>query len=69
MNKITNKHIKRLNVLTKLPPRFDKERKNGKVYKLRKSLYGLKQSPRASFDQFNKALCQHRYKQPHADHT
>ena len=30
-----------------LPPGFDKERKEGKVYKLKKSLYRLKQSPQA----------------------
>ena len=30
-----------------LPPGFDKERKEGKVYKLKKSLYKLKQSPQA----------------------
>ena len=34
-------------VFMDLPPGFDKERKEGKVYKLKKSLYKLKQSPQA----------------------
>ena len=34
-------------VYMELPPKLDKGWKEGKVYKLRKSLFGLKQSPRA----------------------
>ena len=52
-----------------LPPGFDQESKIGKVCKLRKSLYGLKQSPRAWFGLFTKALHQQNYSQAHSDHT
>ena len=45
-----------------LPPGFDSEWKNGKVYRLKKLLYGLKQSPRACFDRFTRAIQQHGYK-------
>ena len=45
-----------------LPPGFDSERKNGKVYRLKKLLYGLKQSLRAWFDRFTRAIQQHGYK-------
>src|SRR4051812_29879348 len=37
--------------------------------KLKKSLCGLKQSPRASFDKFHRAVCNQGYKQCNADHT
>ncbi|RVW98396.1 Retrovirus-related Pol polyprotein from transposon RE1 [Vitis vinifera] len=39
------------------------------VCKLQKSLYGLKQSPRAWFDRFTKAVLKLGYKQGQADHT
>ena len=35
------------------PPRFVAQGEIGKVCRLRKSLYGLKQSPRAWFDKFS----------------
>ena len=38
------------------PPWFVAQREIGKVYRLRKSLYGLKQSPRAWFSKFNQAI-------------
>jgi hypothetical protein len=41
----------------------------GKVCRLKKSLYGLKQSPRAWFDRFRRALCSMGYKQCNGDHT
>ena len=51
-----------------LPPGFNSEG-NGKVCRLKKSLYGLKQSPRAWFGRFTRAVRQHGYKQTQADHT
>lgn len=56
-------------VYMELPPGFDGEKKNGKVCRLRKSLYGLKQSPRAWFDRFAKAIRRQEYQQAQADHT
>ena len=41
----------------------------GKVCKLHKSLYGLKQSPRAWFERFTRAMKGFGYKQCLADHT
>ena len=51
-----------------LPPGFEKGKSN-KVCKLKKSLYGLKQSPRAWFDRFSKVLKSEGYKQGLSDHT
>lgn len=42
---------------------------NNKVYKLKKSLYGLKRSPCAWFERFSKVLKKSRYKQSQVDHT
>lgn len=42
----------------KLPPGFDEVRIHGKVCKLKKSLYGLKQSPRVWLGRFMKSICQ-----------
>ncbi|KAM5555122.1 hypothetical protein ABKV19_023158, partial [Rosa sericea] len=41
----------------------------GKVCKLKKSLYGLKQSPRAWFGRFSKSMRAFGYKQSNSDHT
>ena len=43
-------------VYMKQPPRFVAQGEIGKVYRLRKSLYGLKQSPRAWFGKFSQAI-------------
>ena len=51
-----------------LPPGFEKGRVD-QVCKLKKSLYGLKQSPRAWFDRFSKVLKSEGYKQGLSDHT
>ena len=50
-----------------LPLGFDAD--HGKVCKMRKSLYGLKQSPRAWFGRFMKAVQQHGFIQAQVDHT
>lgn len=52
-----------------LPPGFDIDKYDGKVCKLKKSLYGLKQSPRAWFGRFSKAVCKQGYTQAQTDHT
>ena len=52
-----------------IPPSFETEHSRGKVWKLQKSLYGLKQSPPAWFDRFTKVLKFDGYMQSQADHT
>ena len=42
---------------------FDEIKMNGKVCKLKKSFYELKQSPRAWFGRFTKVIHHQRYKQ------
>jgi len=51
------------------PPGFANSQTVGKVCKLKKSLYGLKQSPRAWFDRFRRAVCGMGYTQCNGDHT
>ena len=55
-------------VYINLPLIFDKESKDGKVCKLRKSLYGLKQSPHAWFNRFAKSLHYQGYTQANSDY-
>ena len=43
-------------VFTEIPPRFDNDSVAGKVCRLKKSLYGLKQSQRAWFERFTRAV-------------
>jgi len=52
-----------------LPPGFEKSLGTNKVCRLKKSLYGLKQSPRAWFERFGKAVKSYGYIQSQADHT
>ena len=55
-------------VYMRMPPGFPGT--NGKqVCKLKKSLYGLKQSPRAWFEKFTRVLKRQGYKQGQSDHT
>ena len=53
----------------KIPPGFANEHIFEKVCRLKKSLYGLKQSPRAWFDRFRRAVCDMGYSQCNGDHT
>ena len=56
-------------VFMSLPAGFEERLGVDKVCRLRKSLYGLKQSPRAWFECFGKAVIHHEYCQSQADHT
>ncbi|KAE8723356.1 MORC family CW-type zinc finger protein 3 isoform 2 [Hibiscus syriacus] len=56
-------------VFMEVPPGFDELKKDGRVCKLKKSIYGLKQSPRAWFERFTRAVKQHGYTQAQSDHT
>jgi transposase InsO family protein len=56
-------------VYMEIPPGFATLQTKGKVLRLKKSLYGLKQSPRAWFDRFRRAMCAMGYKQCNGDHT
>ena len=50
-------------------PGFEESFGVGKVCKLKKSLYGLKQSPRAWFEHFGKVIKHYGYTQSQADQT
>ena len=52
-----------------LPPGFEEKLGSNKVCKLKKSLYGLKQSPRAWFERFGKAVKNCGYCHSQANHT
>lgn len=56
-------------VFMKAPPGFEEMTNGGKVCKLKKSLYGLKQSPRAWFERFTRAVKEQGYTQAQSDHT
>ncbi|KAI3421371.1 uncharacterized protein J3R85_012404 [Psidium guajava] len=56
-------------VFMNLPPGFEERFEARKVCKLKKSLYGLKQSPRAWFERFGKVIKRYGYTQGQADHT
>jgi len=57
-------------VFMDLPPGVQcKSETRSKVCHLKKSLYGLKQSPRAWFGRFSSAMIAFNYKQSNADHT
>nr|GEV39216.1 putative ribonuclease H-like domain-containing protein [Tanacetum cinerariifolium] len=51
------------------PPGFSENFKPGEVCRLKKSLYGLKQSPRAWFGRFTMAMKKYGFKQSNSDHT
>ena len=52
-----------------VPPGFSEDFEGGKVCKLKKTLYGLKQSPRAWFGRFTEVMKKYGYKQSNSDHT
>ncbi|RVW73597.1 hypothetical protein CK203_056982 [Vitis vinifera] len=51
------------------PPGFEESFGVGKMCKLKKSLYGLKQSPKAWFEHFGKVIKHYGYTQSQVDHT
>lgn len=51
------------------PLGFDGKYGPDKICRLKKTLYGLKQSLRAWFGRFTEAIMQFGYKQSHDDHT
>jgi hypothetical protein len=52
-----------------IPPGFETNQTKGKVLCLHRSLYGLKQSPRAWFEHFRQSMVKGGYLQSNADHT
>ena len=56
-------------VYMEIPPGFGTSETMGKVSRIKKSLYGLKQSPRAWFDRFKRVVCGMGYGQCNGDHT
>ncbi|KAL4388179.1 hypothetical protein GQ457_09G023630 [Hibiscus cannabinus] len=56
-------------VYMEVPPSLEGPSTLQKVCKLNKSLYMLKQSPRAWFDRFSKAILKYGFTQSQADHT
>lgn len=55
-------------IYMELPPGYEESSK-GLVCKLERSLYGLKQSPRAWFGRFSNAMKSYGYSQGNSDHT
>ena len=51
------------------PPGFSGDFLDGEVCQLKKTLYGLKQSPRAWFGRFTEVMKKYEYKQSNSDHT
>ncbi|KAK1422393.1 hypothetical protein QVD17_25482 [Tagetes erecta] len=56
-------------VYMEAPPGFKEDFKEKEVCRLKKSLYGLKQSPRAWFGRFTHAMKSYGFKQSNSDHT
>ena len=52
-----------------MSPIFKNSKAERKVCRLKKSIYSLKQSPRAWFDRFTQAMLRFGFRQSHADHT
>jgi Reverse transcriptase (RNA-dependent DNA polymerase) len=56
-------------VFMEIPPGFANEQLRDKVCRLKRSLYGLKQSPRAWFERFSMTMKRLGYRQSDVDHT
>ena len=56
-------------VYMEVPPGLESQENFGKVCKLKKSLYDLKQSPRAWFERLTRVVRQHGFTQCQTDHT
>ena len=56
-------------IYMQVPPGYEKESTKGKVCRLKKAIYGLKQSPRAWFGKFSHVLKSFGYRQCNGDHT
>jgi Reverse transcriptase (RNA-dependent DNA polymerase) len=56
-------------VFMEIPPGFANEQLRDKVCRLKRSLYGLKQSPRAWFERFSMTMKRLGYRQGDVDHT
>jgi len=56
-------------IYMKIPPGFEHEVDNGRACRFKRSIYGLKPSPRAWFKKFSMTLNQLGYKQRQANHT
>lgn len=56
-------------VFMDIPPGFESSQTVGKICKLNRSIYGLKQSPRAWFNRFTEVLLLYGFKQAQSDHT
>ncbi|KAK8990121.1 hypothetical protein V6N11_008637 [Hibiscus sabdariffa] len=67
-NAFLNGHLDE-EVYMKIPPGLQAIGGSKKVCRLHKSLYGLKQSPRAWFERFTKVILRNGYKQSLAGHT
>nr|GFD26625.1 putative RNA-directed DNA polymerase [Tanacetum cinerariifolium] len=58
-----------IRVLMEAPPGFSEHFKPGEACRLKKSLYGLKKSPKAWFGRFTLAMKRYGFKQSNSDHT
>ena len=56
-------------VYMEVPPGYNGEFGPGEVCRLKKTLYGLKQSPRVWFGRFSQAMQKYGYRQSNSDHT
>ena len=56
-------------IYMQMPPGYENEATQGKVCRLKRSIYGLKQSPRAWFGKFSQVLKSLGYRQCNGDHT